>query len=55
MFVVPSELHILKKELFNNWYKLSTYFMAFLITNMPLQVSGESQLPAYPIELFVFS
>ncbi|VVC25424.1 ABC transporter-like,P-loop containing nucleoside triphosphate hydrolase,ABC transporter [Cinara cedri] len=34
----PSELHILKKELFNNWYKLSTYFFAFLITNMPLQM-----------------
>lgn len=38
-FSVPSELHILKKELFNNWYKLSTYFIAFLVTNMPLQVS----------------
>jgi len=38
-FSVPSELHILRKELFNNWYKLSTYFVAFLVTNMPLQVS----------------
>lgn len=37
-FSVPSELHILRKELFNNWYKLSTYFVAFLVTNMPLQV-----------------
>ncbi|CAI6348552.1 unnamed protein product [Macrosiphum euphorbiae] len=34
----PSELHILRKELFNNWYKLSTYFVAFLVTNMPLQM-----------------
>jgi len=34
----PSELHILKKELFNNWYGLSTYFLAFIITNMPLQM-----------------
>lgn len=37
-FIVPSELHILRKELFNNWYKLPTYYVAFLITNMPMQV-----------------
>ncbi|XP_075224033.1 ATP-binding cassette sub-family G member 4 isoform X2 [Lycorma delicatula] len=34
----PSELHILKKEQFNNWYKLSTYYAAFLITNIPVQM-----------------
>lgn len=38
MFTVPSELHILKKEQFNNWYKLSTYYAAFLLTNIPVQV-----------------
>nr|AIN44118.1 ATP-binding cassette sub-family G member 1-like protein [Laodelphax striatellus] len=34
----PSELHILKKEQFNNWYKLSTYYIAFLLTNIPVQM-----------------
>lgn len=38
-FLVPAELHILRKELFNNWYRLSTYFIAFLVTNMPIQVN----------------
>ncbi|XP_050539802.1 ATP-binding cassette sub-family G member 1-like [Daktulosphaira vitifoliae] len=34
----PAEIHILKKELFNNWYKLPTYFVAFLLTNLPIQM-----------------
>uniref|UniRef100_A0A1B6DHE5 ABC transporter domain-containing protein n=1 Tax=Clastoptera arizonana TaxID=38151 RepID=A0A1B6DHE5_9HEMI len=34
----PSELHIIRKEQFNNWYKLRTYYLAFLATNLPVQV-----------------
>ncbi|XP_057662117.1 ATP-binding cassette sub-family G member 1-like isoform X1 [Diorhabda carinulata] len=34
----PSELVILKKENFNNWYKLSTYYAAFLVFDIPQQV-----------------
>ncbi|KAL3266170.1 hypothetical protein HHI36_010354 [Cryptolaemus montrouzieri] len=34
----PSEVNILKKEWYNNWYKLRTYFMAFILVDMPLQV-----------------
>lgn len=34
----PTELSILKRERFNNWYKLKTYFAAFLITDVPIQV-----------------
>ncbi|XP_018563833.1 ATP-binding cassette sub-family G member 1 [Anoplophora glabripennis] len=34
----PSELAILRKERFNNWYKLKTYFAAFLISDIPTQV-----------------
>lgn len=33
----PSEFPMLKKERFNNWYQLRTYYIASLITNMPLQ------------------
>lgn len=35
----PMELLVLKKEQFNNWYKLSTYFTAFLLTTIPVQMS----------------
>ncbi|XP_068906678.1 ATP-binding cassette subfamily G member 4-like isoform X2 [Tenebrio molitor] len=34
----PSELAVLKKERFNNWYKLKTYYAAFLISDIPLQI-----------------
>ncbi|KAJ8922886.1 hypothetical protein NQ315_007921 [Exocentrus adspersus] len=35
----PSELAMLKKERFNNWYKLKTYFAAFLVSDIPIQAS----------------
>lgn len=35
----PDELPILKKENFNNWYKLKTYYAAILVTSIPLQIS----------------
>lgn len=38
-FTVPSELPVLRKESFNNWYKLRTYYTAFLVANIPVQVS----------------
>ncbi|CAH0388183.1 unnamed protein product [Bemisia tabaci] len=34
----PQELHVLKKEQFNNWYQLRTYYLAFLATNVPVQM-----------------
>lgn len=34
----PSELPVLKKEKFNNWYKLRTYYAAFLLANVPIQI-----------------
>lgn len=38
LFAVPEELGIIKKETFNNWYKLRTYYLATLITSTPIQV-----------------
>ncbi|XP_045447743.1 dnaJ homolog subfamily C member 10-like [Melitaea cinxia] len=35
----PDELPVLKKENFNNWYNLKTYYAATLITSIPLQIS----------------
>lgn len=32
----PAEISILKKEVFNNWYKLRTYYLATLITSTPI-------------------
>ncbi|RVE52632.1 hypothetical protein evm_002751 [Chilo suppressalis] len=34
----PSELLVLKKENFNNWYNLKTYYAAVLVTGIPLQI-----------------
>ncbi|CRK94326.1 CLUMA_CG007841, isoform A [Clunio marinus] len=38
----PAEISILKKEVFNNWYKLRTYYLATLITSTPLHVLNTS-------------
>ena len=35
---VPSELAVLKKERFNNWYNLKTYYAAFLVSDIPMQI-----------------
>ncbi|XP_038214452.1 dnaJ homolog subfamily C member 10-like [Zerene cesonia] len=57
----PDELPVLKKENFNNWYSLKTYYAAILVTTMPLQIwySIVYSTPAYiltgqPIELSRF-
>ncbi|KAK9508222.1 hypothetical protein O3M35_007930 [Rhynocoris fuscipes] len=34
----PSEINVLKKEQFNNWYSLRTYYIAFLSANIPVQM-----------------
>lgn len=36
--IVPSEMKILRKESFNNWYKIRTYFVAAMLTTLPVQV-----------------
>ncbi|XP_017837288.2 ATP-binding cassette sub-family G member 1 isoform X2 [Drosophila busckii] len=34
----PMEIEIIKKETFNNWYKLKTYYVATLITSTPVHI-----------------
>ncbi|CAG9767649.1 unnamed protein product [Ceutorhynchus assimilis] len=34
----PQEMRIIKKEHFNRWYKLGTFYAAFLAADMPMQV-----------------
>lgn len=34
----PLEIGLLKKEQFNNWYNLKTYYLAQLIANLPIQL-----------------
>lgn len=34
----PSEIPVLKKERFNNWYQLRTYYAAYLVSSIPVQV-----------------
>ncbi|CAK1549454.1 unnamed protein product [Leptosia nina] len=57
----PDELPVLKKENFNNWYSLKTYYAATLVTTIPIQIwySLVYSLPAYlitgqPVELSRF-
>nr|QHN70689.1 ATP-binding cassette subfamily member 4 [Limenitis arthemis astyanax] len=58
----PEELPVLKKENFNNWYNLKTYYVAVLITSIPLQIlfSILYSAPSYvisgqPIEMTRFA
>ncbi|EZA59981.1 ATP-binding cassette sub-family G member [Ooceraea biroi] len=55
----PLEMDILRKERFNNWYQLKTYYITTIITTFPLQVffcllySGVSYvLTGQPMEWF---
>nr|XP_022913355.1 ATP-binding cassette sub-family G member 1-like isoform X1 [Onthophagus taurus] len=34
----PLELPVIKREQFNNWYKLRTYYASFLVSHIPIQV-----------------
>lgn len=34
----PLELPVLKKEQFNNWYQLKTYYAAFMVADIPIQI-----------------
>lgn len=34
----PYEMNILRKESFNRWYKIRTYFMASMLTSLPVQI-----------------
>ncbi|XP_022128677.2 dnaJ homolog subfamily C member 10 [Pieris rapae] len=47
----PDALPVLKKENFNNWYGLKTYYAATLVTTIPIQIwySFVYSLPAYTI------
>ncbi|XP_012546162.1 ATP-binding cassette sub-family G member 4 [Bombyx mori] len=57
----PSELPVVKKETFNNWYYLRTYYAAVLVTGIPMQIwySFVYSTPSYilsgqPLELTRF-
>jgi len=56
----PLELAILKKERFNNWYQLRTYYVAMLVIAIPLNIfptliySITYVLTSQPMELFRF-
>ncbi|KAJ1527302.1 hypothetical protein ONE63_008822 [Megalurothrips usitatus] len=34
----PQEMSTLKKEQYNNWYQLRTYYIAFIVANIPVQM-----------------
>ncbi|XP_066150986.1 ATP-binding cassette subfamily G member 4-like [Euwallacea fornicatus] len=58
----PKELQIIKKEYFNCWYNLGTFYLAYLVADFPLQVlftmaySVASYLiSSQPLELYRFA
>lgn len=58
----PSELAVIKKERFNNWYSLRTYYAAFILTNTPVQllfcsvyVGFAYYLSSQPLDIWRFS
>lgn len=36
--LVPTEVEIVRKETFNNWYKVRTYYLANILTTTPIHV-----------------
>ncbi|XP_053980636.1 ATP-binding cassette sub-family G member 1-like [Hylaeus volcanicus] len=55
----PSEVQLVKREYFNMWYKLSPYYCAFTVMNIPVQVlvstiylSMVYIITGQPLELF---
>lgn len=35
---VPAELEIVRRESFNNWYKLHTYYLAYMCVSIPILI-----------------
>lgn len=38
MFSVPVEIKFLKREHFNRWYGINSYFLANFVSNIPIQM-----------------
>ena len=38
ILTVPSEVKLMKKEYFNRWYGLNSYYMAMTLSKIPVQV-----------------
>ena len=62
LILVPSEMKLLKREYFNQWYSLSSYFMASITSKFPfmfalafIYLSMVYVLSSQPLELFRFA
>lgn len=38
LFLVPTQVQLLKREFFNRWYGLSAYYLALTVSTIPIQV-----------------
>lgn len=38
IFLVPSELHIIRREHFNRWYSVRAYYVSLTLADVPIQV-----------------
>lgn len=39
IFLVPLELSVMRKEYFNRWYSLNSYYISITLVDLPIQVS----------------
>lgn len=39
IFLVPLELSVMRKEYFNQWYSLNSYYISVTLVDLPVQVS----------------
>lgn len=39
IFLVPLELSVMRKEYFNRWYSLNSYYVSVTLVDLPVQVS----------------
>lgn len=38
IFLVPLELSVMRKEYFNQWYSLNSYYISVTLVDLPIQV-----------------
>jgi len=45
--LVPLELSVMRKEYFNRWYSLSSYYISVTLVDLPVQVNTKHYIIQY--------
>lgn len=38
ILLVPSQMDLIKREYFNRWYRLKSYYLALIVAKLPMQI-----------------